>query len=62
MRWGLCLSEYDFEVHYKKCINNSEADCMSRVTTESGATGKIEKEICRFATEEHDEVAAEVED
>lgn len=62
---GMCksrLSEYELEVHYKKGVKNSVADCISRFTTQNRATGRNEGEISCFRTEEGDEVTTEVED
>lgn len=39
-------------MHYKKGINKSVADCMSRRATGNGATGEVEEEIPCFATED----------
>jgi hypothetical protein len=32
MRWGLILSEFDFEVIFKPGRANTNADCLSRIT------------------------------
>ena len=32
MRWTLQLQEYDFEVHYKPGVHNTDADAISRLT------------------------------
>eukprot|EP00171_Calliarthron_tuberculosum_P001286 IDg1286t1 len=38
MRWQLRLAEYEFEVHYKKGKLNSQADALSRLTSNGHTT------------------------
>ena len=44
VRWALVLSEYDFEIKYKKGILNSNADGLSRLTCPNSSINKT----CRF--------------
>ena len=41
MRWRLRLSEFDFQVEYKKGKANTQADALSRLRT-NGETSHIE--------------------
>lgn len=36
MRWKLCLSEFYFEIKYKKGLCDSKADALSSLTTDGG--------------------------
>ena len=56
MRWRLRLSEFDFEVKYKKGSSNSVADCLSRLNTLGEAVDEVDDGIPCFALEEHDHV------
>lgn len=57
MRWRLRLSEFYFEIKYKKGIPNEQADAISLLTTEGGAIVDVEEyEIpCYTMGEEDDE-------
>lgn len=41
-RWALILSAFDYEIRYKKGINNSNADCLSRLCVRK----EIEEKFC----------------
>ncbi|CDF36773.1 unnamed protein product [Chondrus crispus] len=59
IRWRLRLSEFDFEIKYKKGKANSQADALSRLLTQGGTVDEISDEIplefegtlCRTAAE-----------
>ena len=55
MRWRLRLSEFDFEVKYKKGSTNSVADCLSRLSTRGETVTEIDDEIPCFVLDEEQE-------
>ena len=56
MRWRLRLSEFDFEINYKKGTSNSVADCLSRLNTQGGTTVPTDNDIpCFVASHEKNE-------
>ena len=52
MLWRLRLSEFDFQVEYKKCKLNTQADALSRQATDGGTTNDIAEDIPCFMTTE----------
>lgn len=50
IRWRLCLSEFDFELKYKKASSNTQADALSRIPTEGEASTPIDEDITCFLT------------
>ena len=51
-RWRLRLSEFDFEVKYKKGKLNTHADALSRLQTSGGTTIQVDEEIPCFSVQE----------
>ena len=68
IRWRLRLSEFDFELKYKKGKANSQAEALSRLLTKEETVDEIDDEIPCFmaepadATEIEEEVFGRVED
>lgn len=56
LRCSFRLSESDFDVRYKKCINDSVADCISRISTVCETNEIIAEEIPCYALGEENEV------
>ena len=55
MRWRLRLSEFDFEVKYKKGRLNTQADALSRLRTDGETTTEIDTDIpCFLLTDSSD--------
>ena len=55
MRWRLRLSSFDFDVFYKKGVDNAVADAVSRVTTNGHTVKNPHLEIpCYFTLESVD--------
>ena len=52
MRWRLRLSEFDFQVEYKKGKLNTQADALSRLATNGETTIDIDDDIPCFMTAE----------
>ena len=48
MRWRPRLSEFDFEIQYKKGKLNTHPDGLSRLMTTGGTTAPVEEEIPCF--------------
>lgn len=59
MTWSPRLSEYNYEFHYKKGINNSVADCMSRKSIKRETSDVSDKEIWCYTFSEEDEDSAQ---
>ncbi len=51
MRWRLRLSEFDFEVRYKKGKVNSQADALSRLATLGETVVPVDEEIPCFTAD-----------
>ncbi len=51
MRWRLRLSEFDFEVRYKKGKANSQADALSRLATLGETVVPVDEEIPCFTAD-----------
>ncbi|CDF35613.1 unnamed protein product [Chondrus crispus] len=51
IRWRLRLSEFDFEIKYKKGKANSQADALSRLQTAGETVDEIDDEILCFMAE-----------
>ena len=62
IRWRLRLSEFDFEIKYKKGKANSQADAMSRLLTEGETVDAIDNGIPCFMAEPADAKENEEED
>ena len=62
IRWRLRLSEFDFEIKYKKGKANSQADALSRLLTEGETIDAIDDEIPCFMAESADATEDEEED
>jgi len=56
MRWRLRLSEFDFDVRYKKGTKNSVADCLSRLRTLGDTVTEIDDQIPCFHLDEAREI------
>ena len=56
MRWRLRLSEFDFDVKYKKGSKNSVADCLSRLRTLGETTTEVDDQIPCFNLDEEHEI------
>ena len=53
MRWRIRLSEFDFQVEYKKSKLNTQADALSRLATDGETTDDIDDDIpCFMNTED----------
>lgn len=53
IRWRLCLSEFDFEIKYRKAMCNAMDDGSSCFTTEGGTMVDVEEYYIPYlATEE----------
>ena len=50
MRWRIRLSEFDFQVEYKKSKLNTQADALSRLATDGERTNDIDDDISCFMT------------
>ena len=61
-RWRLLLSEFDFEIKYKKGKANSQADALSRLLTEGETVYEIDDEMPCFMAEPADATEDEEED
>ena len=46
MRWRLQLSEFDFTIQYKRGVQNSHADKLSRLATLGETTSDLDDETC----------------
>ena len=56
MRWRLRLSEFDFQILYKKGNLNTQADALSRLTTLIETTSDLDEDIpCFLIDGEYDE-------
>ena len=62
IRWRLRLSEFDFEIKYKKGNANSQADALSRLLTEGETVDEIDGDIPCFMAEPADATEDEEED
>lgn len=51
-QWCLRLSKFDFEVRFKKCKDNHNADDISRLLSKSPTVQDVEYEILSFLREE----------
>ena len=51
IRWRLRLSEFDFQIKYKKGNANSQTDAFSRLLTEGETVDAIDDEIPCFMAE-----------
>ena len=51
MRWRLRLSEFDFTIQYKRGVQNTQADALSRLATLGETTSDIDDEITCFMVE-----------
>ena len=54
IRWRPRLSEFDFEIKYKKGKANSQADALSRLLTDGETVDAIDDEIPCFMAEPAD--------
>ncbi|CDF34164.1 unnamed protein product [Chondrus crispus] len=59
IRWRLRLSEFDFEIKYKKGKANSQADALSRLRTAGETVEEIDDEIPCFMAEPAEAVTPE---
>ena len=62
IRWRLRLSEFDFEIMYKKGKANGQADAFSRLLTEGETVDAIDDEISWFMAEPADATEGEEDD
>lgn len=54
MRWRICLAEYEFQVIYKKDVQNTQADDLSRLPCSAEALQTEDKDIPFFIAGEPD--------
>ena len=52
MRWRLRLSEFNFTIQYKRGVQNTQADALSRLATLGETTSDLDDEIPCFMVEE----------
>lgn len=58
-RWAIYLSAFDYEIRYKKGVNNSNADCLSRLCTKKENDEKVcmKINVCRYVDEVENQCA-----